>query len=204
MIHGGATMTKTPDEYRQQPYTRLLIPNTDGSYEDQLDALAADPDIQRETRQIQVEFALTEMDSLTIEDKSSEIMEQKGRDMSDKQLVTEPKLREWLGSFLQFPPNPQIAGDVPCVGNGHWPIAYLLEKLAADVTTERLMANFPGLTVADIQLALDLAAWVMRDPAIAWADLRLPEMIAMRDELRVWQALSDEALSGVDDPPNDH
>lgn len=93
---------------------------------------------------------------------------------------------------------------MPCVGHGRWLIAYLLEKLAAGATAERLVADHPGLTLADFQLALAVAAWVMRDPSIAWADLGLAEIVALHDELRAWQALSDETLGSVDDPPHDH
>lgn len=38
----------------------------------------------------------------------------------------------------------------------------------------------------------DAAAWVMRDPAIDWSALNLPEMPDFQEEMQAWQSLSDE------------
>lgn len=90
--------------------------------------------------------------------------------------------------------DPNIRGGVPCVGGGRWPIAHILEKLASGVLPDQLVQENPDLTLADIQLALDVAAWVMRDPAIDWQALDLPGMVAFQGEMQAWQSLSDEAL----------
>ncbi len=95
--------------------------------------------------------------------------------------------------------DPEVHGGVPCVGAGRWPIAYILEKLASGLTIERLIRDYPDLTLADVQLALAAAAWVMREPAIDWAELKLPEMIEFQREMQSWQGLSDDAFSVSDD-----
>jgi len=99
--------------------------------------------------------------------------------------------------------NPNARGGVPCVGGGRWPIAHILEKLAAGVSSGRLVQDYPDLTTADIQLALDAAAWVMRDPAIDWSALNLPEIVGFQHEMQAWQSLSDNALERIENMPRD-
>jgi uncharacterized protein (DUF433 family) len=94
----------------------------------------------------------------------------------------------------QLTVNPTVRGGVPCVGSENWPIAHILEKLASGQMIESLIQENLELTVADIQMTLETAAWVMRDPAIEWSKLRLPGMVELQRELQVWQSLSDDAL----------
>ncbi len=93
----------------------------------------------------------------------------------------------------QITVDPEVRGGVPCIGSGRWPIAHILDKLASGTTVERVIQEYPGLTLADIQMALETAAWVMRDPAIDWSKLSLPEMVNFRHELEAWQSLNDDA-----------
>ena len=90
--------------------------------------------------------------------------------------------------------DPALRGGVPCVGSENLPIAHILEKLASGQTIESLIQENLELTVADIQMALETAAWVMRDPAIEWSKLSLPGMVELQCELQAWQRLSDDAL----------
>src|SRR5579862_549408 len=85
--------------------------------------------------------------------------------------------------------NPHVRGGVPCVGPDR-PITHILQELAMNASVESTIQSHPDLTLADIQLALKAAAWVMRDVAIAWEQLRLPEMVDWQDELRAWESLS--------------
>jgi uncharacterized protein (DUF433 family) len=104
---------------------------------------------------------------------------------------------------VQITVDPEVRGGVPCVGSGRYPIAHILERLASGVTIERVMQDYPDLTLADIQLALDAASWVMRDPAIDWSKLNLPEMVDFQHEIRAWQSLSDDALGLIDNASGD-
>jgi uncharacterized protein (DUF433 family) len=90
-------------------------------------------------------------------------------------------------------------GGVPCVAGGRWPIAHILRKLASGYSHERLIHENPELRLADIQLALNVAAWTMCDPAIDWTSLDLPAMVDFQYELQAWQGLSDEALRRCED-----
>lgn len=90
--------------------------------------------------------------------------------------------------------DPEQRGGVPCIGG--WPLANILEQLADGVAAERILLAYPGLTIADIRLALETAAWVMRDPAIPWTQLNVPGMVDFRQELRAWQALTVDLDSG--------
>lgn len=128
---------------------------------------------------------------------------------------TLPEYRGGVTMTLQFAPqmkptaatritvDPKVRGGVPCVSGGRWPIAHILEKLAAGVTVERVMQNYPDLTLADIQLALEAAAWVMRDPEIDWSELNLPGMVDFQQEMRAWQSLSDDALDLIENSSGD-
>jgi uncharacterized protein (DUF433 family) len=97
--------------------------------------------------------------------------------------------------------DPDVRGGIPCVGQR--PIAHILESLASSGTFERAMQNYPDLTPADIQLALETAAWVMRDPAINWSELDLLGMVDFRQEFRAWQSLTDDALGSADNPSSE-
>lgn len=109
-----------------------------------------------------------------------------------------------IPQFKALPPaqitiDPEVHGGVPCIGDGNWPISQILENLVSNVSIERFKQNFPGLTLADIQLALKAAAWVMRDPSIEWAELNLSEMVDFQQEMLAWQGMSDSALNLIED-----
>ena len=97
-------------------------------------------------------------------------------------------------SVVQVIVDPNVRGGVPCVGGGDWPVAHILEKLASSISVERLTQDYPDLTLADIQMALEVAAWVMRDPAIDWSALNHAKMVDFQHELQAWQSLSDDTL----------
>ncbi len=99
--------------------------------------------------------------------------------------------------------DPNIRGGVPCVGNPPLPVAHILECLAVGQTQHQLVNDHPGLTLADIHLALEAAAALLRDPSMDWSALTLPEMVELQRELREWQALGDEALHSESEPFTD-
>lgn len=99
--------------------------------------------------------------------------------------------------------DPDVRGGVPCVSDGHWPISHILQELASGVSPARLVEKNPGLTLVDIQAALDISAWVMRDPAIDWSALNLSDMIGFRHEMEAWQNLSDDSLERTENDPED-
>jgi len=90
--------------------------------------------------------------------------------------------------------DPNLHGGVPSIGRGQWPISHILQSLASGFLPEQLTQEYSGLTLADIQLALDAAAWVMREPSIDWLSLDLLEMTKFQREMQDWQSLSDDAI----------
>lgn len=95
--------------------------------------------------------------------------------------------------------DPNRHGGVPCVGAGCWPITHLLKSMASGVSPEMLIQQHSGLTLADIQMALDVAAWVMKEPTIDWQQLNLLDMVTLQDEMDAWQHLSYEAFEGSEE-----
>jgi uncharacterized protein (DUF433 family) len=106
-------------------------------------------------------------------------------------------------SVARITVDPEVRGGVPCISGSRWSIAHILEKLASGLTVERVMHDYPDLTLIDIQLALEAAAWVMRDPAINWSEFNLPGMVDFQQEMRAWQGLSDDALGMIDNSSGD-
>jgi uncharacterized protein (DUF433 family) len=99
--------------------------------------------------------------------------------------------------------DPNIRGGVPCVGSGNWPISDILEWAASGISGPQMMQDNPGLTQADIQLALRAAAVVIDDPSIDWEEFDLPGTLALQQELKGWQALSAEAWNTIENPSED-
>jgi uncharacterized protein (DUF433 family) len=95
--------------------------------------------------------------------------------------------------------DPNLHGGVPSIGHGQWPISHILQSLASGFLPERLTEEYPGLTLTDIQLALEAAAWVMREPAINWESLDLLEMTNFQREMRDWQGLNDDTIGNSED-----
>lgn len=103
-----------------------------------------------------------------------------------------------LPAIAELIVDPDVCGGVPCVSNGHEPISRILEKLALGMSPDMIINENSQLTLADIQLALKAASWVMRDPAIDWQSLNLSGMVDFQDEMQAWQSLSDETFGKID------
>lgn len=123
---------------------------------------------------------------------------------------TIPDYRGGVTMTIRFPPktevtpvaqitvNPDRYGGVPCVGEGRWPISRVLELLASGLTIDQVLQAHSDLTLSDVQLALNAAAWIMRDPTLNWAEIDLQSMIDFQQEQQTWQGLSDDALNSMD------
>jgi len=75
--------------------------------------------------------------------------------------------------------------------------------LGSGISPESITQEYSDLTLADIQLALDVAAWVMRDPSIDWLALNLLGMVDFQNEMQAWQTLSDDMLGNSENMPED-
>jgi uncharacterized protein (DUF433 family) len=54
--------------------------------------------------------------------------------------------------------NPAICHGVPVIRNKRYPVSVILELLASGMSTEEVLADYPGLVADDIQACLLFAA----------------------------------------------
>jgi uncharacterized protein (DUF433 family) len=65
--------------------------------------------------------------------------------------------------------DPQILRGKPCIKGTRIPVALILGYLAAERTAEQVIAQFPGLTPADVSACLDFARDLADFEAVAAA-----------------------------------
>lgn len=94
--------------------------------------------------------------------------------------------------------DPEVRGGVPCAGAARIPIAHILRRMALGATLGQVLADYPGLTLRDVQAALKAAAWVMGDTTLDWQAMKVPEMLDYQDEMWAWESASAEALQKYD------
>jgi uncharacterized protein (DUF433 family) len=63
-------------------------------------------------------------------------------------------------AFERITLDPEICGGKPCIRGMRFPVSRLLGLLAAGETPETILANYPYLELADIQSALNYAAYL--------------------------------------------
>jgi uncharacterized protein (DUF433 family) len=63
--------------------------------------------------------------------------------------------------------DPNVMHGVACIAGTRIPVAVVLDNLAARVSEERLLAEYPSLTTEAIQAALAYAAELAREQSIA-------------------------------------
>jgi hypothetical protein len=71
--------------------------------------------------------------------------------------------------------------------------------LAAGFYPNQLLEEFSDLTLADIQLALEAAAWVMKESSTDWATIDLMAMTDLQEEMGEWQGLSEDTMEQLKD-----
>lgn len=57
--------------------------------------------------------------------------------------------------------DPNICHGKPCIRGMRYPVALILELLAAGMTTDEILEDYPRLTDEDIQACLEYAARLM-------------------------------------------
>lgn len=88
--------------------------------------------------------------------------------------------------------DPDVRGGIPCVGNAKLPISSILQSLASGRSPGSLVNESAGITMDDIRLALEAAAWIMQDPSTDWKSIDLQELVELQRELHAWQSLSND------------
>jgi uncharacterized protein (DUF433 family) len=60
--------------------------------------------------------------------------------------------------FARITANPQVMGGVPCIRGSRMPVSSILGYMAAGMTREEILEDFPFLTTDDLHEALQYAA----------------------------------------------
>lgn len=63
--------------------------------------------------------------------------------------------------------NPKIMHGTPCIMGTRIPVSVVLDNLAADVSPERILAEYPSLKREDLAAAMDYAAELARERIIS-------------------------------------
>ena len=65
--------------------------------------------------------------------------------------------------FERITTNPRVLHGEPCIRGMRIPVHLIVEMVAAGMTREDILRNYPDLEPADIQAALEFAAYVTRE-----------------------------------------
>jgi uncharacterized protein (DUF433 family) len=65
--------------------------------------------------------------------------------------------------FERIPTNPLVLHGEPCIRGMRIPVHLVAEMVAAGMTREEILRNYSDLEPADIQAALEYAAYVTRE-----------------------------------------
>ena len=65
--------------------------------------------------------------------------------------------------FQRITTNPRVLHGEPCIRGMRIPVHLIVEMVAAGMTYEDILRNYPDLERADIQAALEFAAYVTRE-----------------------------------------
>lgn len=68
--------------------------------------------------------------------------------------------------FERITTNPRVLHGEPCIRGLRIPVHLVVEMVAAGMTHEDILRNYPDLEPADIQAALEYAAYVTRERVI--------------------------------------
>lgn len=68
--------------------------------------------------------------------------------------------------FERITTNPRVLSGEPCIRGMRIPVHLVVEMVAAGMTREDILRNYPDLEPADIQAALEYAAYMTRERVI--------------------------------------
>lgn len=68
--------------------------------------------------------------------------------------------------FERITTNPRVLSGEPCIRGMRIPVHLVVEMVAAGITNEDILRNYPDLEPADIQAALEYAAYMTRERVI--------------------------------------
>lgn len=62
--------------------------------------------------------------------------------------------------------NPKIFGGKPCIRGMRFPVSKVLDLLAAGMSQEEILSDYPYLEKEDIVQAIKYAAWILQEETV--------------------------------------
>lgn len=68
--------------------------------------------------------------------------------------------------FERITIDPKVFGGKPCIRGMRFPVSKIVELIAADVSTQEILDDYPYLEKEDIHQALKYAAWTLQEETV--------------------------------------
>ena len=68
--------------------------------------------------------------------------------------------------FERITIDPGVFGGKPCIRGMRFPVSKILDLIAADVSREEILDDYPYLEEEDIRQALKYAAWIAQEETV--------------------------------------
>ena len=68
--------------------------------------------------------------------------------------------------FERITIDPKVFGGKPCIRGMRFPVSKIVELIAADVSIEEILDDYPYLEKEDIRQALKYAAWALQEETV--------------------------------------
>ena len=68
--------------------------------------------------------------------------------------------------FERITIDPRVFGGKPCIRGMRFPVFKIVELIAADVSIEEILDDYPYLEKEDIRQALKYAAWALQEETV--------------------------------------
>ncbi len=68
--------------------------------------------------------------------------------------------------FERITIDPKVFGGKPCIRGMRFPVSKIVELIAADVSMQEILDDYPYLEKEDIRQALKYAAWALQEETV--------------------------------------
>ena len=68
--------------------------------------------------------------------------------------------------FERITIDPKVFGGKPCIRGLRFPVSKIVELIAADVSAQEILDDYPYLEEEDIRQALKYAAWALQEETV--------------------------------------
>ena len=71
-----------------------------------------------------------------------------------------------METFERITIDPKVFGGKPCIRGMRFPVSKIVELIAADVSMQEILDDYPYLEKEDIRQALKYAAWALQEETV--------------------------------------